>query len=128
MREKRVYLYYTRHKTFKRITSKKSKFEVNIEHSNDNITLPTGSPFINWKDARKFAGPLPHTFTVNSKNTTILTILGLRKNWKPNPIIVKSYDFDFLNQLKLKNIVLANAFEIENVPYLWEKGKVEQWK
>ena len=80
------------------------------------------------EDARKFAGPLPHTFTVNTKDKTILTILGIRQNWKPKPVKVENYHFDFLNKLKLQNIVLANAFEIKNIPYHWEKGKIEKWK
>lgn len=117
-----------KNKNFKTIKSEKSKFEVTIEQADDDIKIPEGSPFTDWKDARKFAGPLPHTFTVNTKDKTILTILGVRQNWKPEPLKVESYDFEFLNQLKLQNIVLANAFEIQNVPYNWEKGKIEKWK
>jgi uncharacterized protein YqjF (DUF2071 family) len=118
----------TKNKNFKTIKSKQSKFEVTIEQTNDDIKIPEGSPFTDWKDARKFAGPLPHTFTVNTKDKTILTILGIRQNWKPEPLKVESHHFEFLNQLKLQNIVLANAFEIKNVHYYWEKGKIEKWK
>lgn len=111
----------------KTIASEQSKFQIMVEQSEDEIQIPENSPFTDWKNARKFAGPLPHTFTVNKKNKTILTILGVRQNWKPEPIKVESYHFDFLDNLKLQNIVLANAFEIKNVPYQWEKGKVEKW-
>lgn len=110
------------------IKSKHSKFQITVEKTNKEIKIPENSPFTDWKDARKFAGPLPHTFTVNTKDKTILTILGVRKNWKPEPVKVKSYHFDFLNRLKLQDIVLANAFEIKNIPYHWEKGKIEKWK
>lgn len=113
---------------FKTMKSEKSKFHITVEQTDKEIQIPENSPFTDWKDARKFAGPLPHTFTVNSKNKTILTILGVRQNWKPEPLKVESYHFDFLNSLKLQNIVLANAFEINNVPYHWEKGKIEKWK
>ncbi len=113
---------------YKTILSERSKFEVTLEQSADHIKIPEGSPFKDWRDARKFAGPLPHTFTVNTKEKTVLTILGVRQNWKPKPLKVKSYQFEFLNQLKLRDIVLANAFEITNVPYYWEKGKLEKWK
>ncbi|TNJ41203.1 DUF2071 domain-containing protein [Tamlana fucoidanivorans] len=113
---------------FRTIKSEKSKFHITVEQTDREIQIPENSPFTDWKDARKFAGPLPHTFTVNSKDKTILTILGVRQNWKPEPVKVESYHFDFLNSLKLQNIVLANAFEIENVPYHWEKGKIEKWK
>tara|TARA_R110000737_G_C14531445_1_gene477287 strand:- start:121 stop:855 length:735 start_codon:yes stop_codon:yes gene_type:complete len=113
---------------FRTIKSEQSKFQVTTEKTDNDTKIPESSPFTEWKDARKFAGPLPHTFTVNSKDKTILTILGVRQNWKPEPIKVESYHFDFLSSLKLQNILLASAFEIKNVPYQWEKGKIEKWK
>ncbi len=118
----------TKNKNYKTIRSAQSKFEISIELTDSEIKIPEKSPFIDWKDARKFAGPLPHTFTVNNEDNTILTILGIRQNWKPKPVKVENYHFDFLNKLKLQNIVLANAFEIKNIPYSWEKGKIEKWK
>ncbi len=29
------------------------------------LILPKGTPFGNWKEARRYAGPLPFTFTYN---------------------------------------------------------------
>jgi uncharacterized protein YqjF (DUF2071 family) len=112
----------------KSINSVKSKFQVTTEETALEIEIPEDSPFKDWKDARKFAGPLPHTFTYNKEEKSVLIIRGIRQDWKPTPVKVDSYDFEFLNNLKLKNVVLANAFEIKNVPYYWEKGKLEQWK
>lgn len=112
----------------KTIHSRNSKFEIIIEQSEDEVNIPDGSPFTDWKEARKFAGPLPHTFTFNKENGTVLIIEGVRQNWKPEPIKIKSYSIDFINSLKLKNVVLANAFEITNIPYYWKKGKIEKWK
>lgn len=109
------------------IKSEQSKFEVTIEETAGDIDLPEHSPFADWKASRKFAGPLPHTFTVNTREKTILTILGLRQNWTPQPVKVEHYHFDFLNKLELQNMVLANAFEIKNIPYHWEKGRIEKW-
>lgn len=113
---------------FKTISSRKSKFEIIIEQSENEVNIPDGSPFTDWKDARKFAGPLPHTFTFNKEKGTVLIIEGVRQNWKPEPIKIKSYSIDFINSLKLKIVVLANAFEITNIPYCWKKGKIEKWK
>lgn len=107
------------------IKSDQSNFQLTIEQTDDDVQLPENSPFTDWKDARKFAGPLPHTFTVNQKDNTILIILGLRQNWKPKPVKVRSFHFEFLNQLNLQDAVLANAFEIKNVHYHWEKGRIE---
>jgi hypothetical protein len=110
------------------IRSTGSDFEIKVNERAEDVKIPLGSPFNTWKEARKFAGPLPFTFTVNTKHKTILTILGVRQNWKPNPIEITDYHFKFLNELNLNKAVLANAFEIKNIPYEWKKGKVERWK
>jgi hypothetical protein len=110
------------------IYSDKSKFNVSIDHSeNEPVTLPAGSPFTDWKEARRFAGPLPFTFTVNPANRKILIIEGVRENWKPEPVKVIDCNFSFIQNLNLHNIILANAFVIRNIPYYWKKGKLEQW-
>lgn len=111
------------------IKSEKSGFTLRIENSdNENISLPIGSPFSDWKEARRFAGPLPFTFTYNSTNKKILIIEGVRENWKPIPVKVIDFNFDFIDRLKLTDAKLANAFVITNIPYYWKKGKLEQWK
>ena len=109
------------------IQSVNSKFKVIIGQTEGEVTIPDGSPFSTWKDARKFAGPLPHTFTCNPEKKAVLIIEGVRQNWKPEPVQVKEYEFKFLNDLKLQNIQLASAFEITDIPYYWKKGRLEQW-
>lgn len=109
------------------IKSDKSNFRVIVEQTENEVQIPEKSPFTDWKDARKFAGPLPHTFTYNEKDKTVLVIKGVRQKWIPKAVKVKSYEFEFLNNLNLQNVVLANAFEIKNIPYYWEKGKIEKW-
>lgn len=117
----------TNQKGRREIKSIKSKFNVVIEHSNEEVSLPEHSPFSEWKEARRFAGPLPFTFTYNVDNKMVLIIEGVRKNWKPKPLRVIDCNFEFLKTLNLENAVLANAFIIENIPYYWKKGKIEQW-
>lgn len=111
----------------KTIRSERSNFELVIEQTESEIGIPESSPFSEWDDARKFAGPLPHTFTYNTEDQTVLIIEGVRQNWKPTPVKVKSYHFKFLDSLNLRNVVLANAFEIRNIPYYWKKGRMEKW-
>ncbi len=112
----------------KEISSIKSKFKITIDKTEEEIYLPELSPFAEWKDARRFAGPLPFTFTYNKETKEVLIIEGVRQNWTPNPVNVIDYNFDFLSYLKLVKPVLANAFIIKNIPYYWKKGKIEQWK
>lgn len=111
------------------IYSKKSGFHVSVDTTpGENITLPVDSPFSDWKQARRFAGPLPFTFTYSPDNKTVLIIEGVRQNWSPIPVKVLTCNFSFINQLQLSGVRLANAFMIRNVPYYWKKGKLEQWK
>lgn len=110
------------------ISSAHSKFKVTIDKKDEEISLPENSPFANWKEARRFAGPLPFTFTYNKATKEVLIIEGVRQNWTPCPVKVIEYEFEFLNSLKLENVVLANAFAIKNIPYYWKKGKIERWK
>lgn len=110
------------------INSKKSDFKIVIDNSeNEDISLPTGSPFSDWKEARRFSGPLPFTFTFNNATNEVLIIEGVRENWKPIPVKVISYNFSFIDNMKFTNTRLANAFIIKNIPYYWKKGKIEQW-
>ncbi|MBX2948754.1 MAG: DUF2071 domain-containing protein [Crocinitomicaceae bacterium] len=110
------------------IRSKKSGLDVTFDVSGDEVLLPEYSPFSDWKEARRYAGPLPHTFTYNQQDKTVLIIEGIRQNWNPKPVNVINYQFAFIDQLNLEGIVLANAFEISNVPYYWKKGRKDQWK
>jgi hypothetical protein len=111
------------------INSKKSGFKIKIENPcNEDISLPANSPFSNWKEARRFAGPLPFTFTYKNADKQVVIIEGVRENWKPTPVKVLEYKFAFLHELKISDIKLANAFIIKNIPYHWKKGKTEQWE
>jgi uncharacterized protein YqjF (DUF2071 family) len=112
----------------KEISSIKSNFKLKIDKTEEGISLPANSPFADWKEARRYAGPLPFTFTYNKETKEVLIIEGVRQNWTPNPVRVMDYNFEFLRTLKLQNTVLANAFVIRNIPYQWKKGKIEKWK
>ncbi|MGC5743608.1 DUF2071 domain-containing protein [Chryseobacterium sp. NFX27] len=118
----------TQTKNAKEIQSVKSGFKVRISKKEENISLPPQSPFADWKEARRFAGPLPFTFTCNKETQEVLIIEGVRQNWTPAPVKVIDYNFGFLDTLKLENPILANAFIIKNIPYYWKKGKTESWK
>lgn len=108
------------------IWSEKSQFDLTLNYTDEETLLPVGSPFATWKEARRFAGPLPFTFTCQEKE--VLIIEGVRQNWTPRPIQVIDYRFSFLDSLPVSNPVLANAFVIKEIPYYWKKGLLERWK
>lgn len=109
------------------IQSQKSALDVMVNSGDDNVVLPQNSPFSNWKEARRFAGPLPFTFTVNEEKKEVLIIEGVRQNWQPTPLQVEKASVGFVESKGFKNIQLANAFVVSNIPYYWKKGKVERW-
>ncbi|APU10781.1 hypothetical protein A5M85_10970 [Cellulophaga lytica] len=109
------------------ITSLNSNFKIDYNNNLNDVNLPKNSPFSTYKEARRFAGPLPFTFTYNKEKNSILIIEGVRQNWKPSPIHINEYHFNFLKEVGFKNAVLANAFCIKNIPYYWKKGKLELW-
>lgn len=102
------------------------KLVVNIE--NESTELPKNSPFADFKEARRFAGPLPFTFTFNEDTNEVLIIEGVREHWIPKPVNVIEYKFPFLKTINVEDATLANAFIIQDIPYYWKKGKMEQWK
>ncbi len=110
------------------IYSAKSNFNIKISNLEEEVSLPKNSPFTDWKEARRFAGPLPFTFTYNRETQEVLIIEGVRQNWIPRPVKVISYRFSFLSSLNLANPVLANAFSINDIPYYWKKGRIDLWK
>ncbi|MCL7986571.1 DUF2071 domain-containing protein [Sphingobacterium sp. lm-10] len=109
------------------INSNKSNFHLSWNSDGKEHAMPSGSPFDNWKEARKFAGPLPHTFSSREAGKSVLIVEGKRQDWIPTPIEVLDYQIGFLDYLKLEEIVLASAFKIDNVPYSWNKGILELW-
>ena len=61
------------------ISSFKSGFSLVTEYGYTAITLPSGSPFADWKEARRYAGPLPFTFTYDERKKEVLIIEGVRQ-------------------------------------------------
>lgn len=109
------------------VTSVNSDFRLVVEDSDvESVALPENSPFADWKEARRFAGPLPFTFTFNPATRSVLIIEGVRENWRPSPVKVLDYHFSYLNKMEFDDIRLANAFIIKNIPYYWKKGKIEK--
>ncbi|MCU0449142.1 MAG: DUF2071 domain-containing protein [Bernardetiaceae bacterium] len=96
--------------------------------ANDEAALPARSPFASWAEARRFAGPLPFTFSYLPTTQKVVIVEGVRQNWTPRPVEVLEHHSTFMDTRWPGQAVLANAFMIEDVPYHWKKGRTEQWK
>jgi hypothetical protein len=96
-----------------------------IAHISDRpAQLPAGSPFLNLKDARRFAGPLPYTFDYEAQTHSIIRIQGVRQQWHPQPVAVEVLQNTFLRQEPFRRAtpILANAFHVHDVAYQWKRG------
>ena len=101
------------------------RLDLRFDAESPDPGLPVGSPFPDWRTARRFAGPMPFTFSPESDGSFVV-IEGSRDEWKPRPVEVKSWEVGLFNEVPLRDAtpVLANAFVVEGVDYRWEKGRI----
>ncbi|MBS1569131.1 MAG: DUF2071 domain-containing protein [Bacteroidetes bacterium] len=108
------------------LRSKDGSMHVSITDNPDiEEALPVGSPFADWKEARRYVGPLPFTFSYDAKRRRMLTVEGSRVNWTPRPVQVERWHFSFLDRFGFSDLRLANAFTMNDVPYQWKRGTLE---
>lgn len=108
-----------------RTPCEKADLEV-VEYSGGGpVPLPPGSPFADEKDARRFAGPLPYTFTWEPETHSLLAVRGLRNRWDPQAAAVEVRKNTFLRQEPFCRAtpILANAFRVREVPYRWTRAR-----
>jgi uncharacterized protein YqjF (DUF2071 family) len=108
------------------IESQQADFHVILAPSGSDVALPPHSPFATWAEARRFAGPLPFTFSADGNH--MLIVEGMREHWQPQPVAVASHHVGFLEKLGFSQLILANAFAVNDIPYTWKKGRTEQWR
>ncbi|GAB3823817.1 DUF2071 domain-containing protein [Hymenobacter jeollabukensis] len=111
-----------------RIHSTQSGLDIVVDHAEAAPALPPGSPFADWAQARRYAGPLPFTFSYHAPERQVVIVQGRREEWAPQPVRVVAAEVPFLAQLTTEPLTLASAFVTENIPYHWQKGRIEQWK
>lgn len=109
------------------IQSKQSAFSIDVNLSPEKALLPPQSPFSEWKEARRFAGPLPFTFSYLAGQKKVLIVEGVREDWEPRPVSVTNMQITLPEMLQNKGLQLANAFVVENIPYSWKKGRLDPW-
>ncbi len=122
------------------LTPLKMELRDGIQYTTDSITglhiatsaaeelspLPAGSPFHSWKEARRFCGPMPFTFSHDAARKRMLIIEGVREHWKPVPACVHHFHIPHLARLGFSEIRLASAFMVRDIPYHWRKGRFEK--
>ncbi len=110
------------------IRSIKSELSVSFIAEDTDVFLPLNSPFASWKEARRFAGPLPFTFSYNPLTAKVLVVQGEREFWQPQPVNIVNAAFGFIKDLHLQDTYLASAFIVKNIPYSWKRGTLDTWQ
>lgn len=89
--------------------------------------LPTGTPFRTMEDARRFAGPLPYTFSYDEHTEKMVVVKGLRSAWNPQPVRVEVKEASYVERAPFTgaDVRLANVFYVSDVPYAWRPGVLE---
>lgn len=82
---------------------------------------PEGSPFPDLKLARRYAGPLPFTFSYEAESGRMIVVEGVRRNWKPMPVHAEIEHCTFIEKAPFSGYParLANAFYVEDISYRW---------
>lgn len=101
--------------------------DVIFSPAGESAALPPGSPFADWKAARRFAGPMPFTFSAEGERRFVV-IEGVRSHWIPQPVAVSAWQIGLFDEAPYCGVqpILANAFEVCDVPYRWKSGRIVQ--
>ena len=91
----------------------------------DAAPLPPGSPFGDWRTARRFAGPMPFTFSAENEDKFVV-IEGSRLDWVPRPVSVTHWRVGLFDEPPFRDAkpILANAFAVQGVSYRWKRGRM----
>lgn len=88
----------------------------------DRPELPAGSVFPTWREARRYAGPMPWTFASEDGGRTVVRVEGVRTHWEPRQVAVDEATVPFLERLLGAPPAPAAAFLVEDVDYRWRAG------
>lgn len=88
---------------------------------------PPGSPFSSWSEAAPYSGPLPWTFAPDETGSSAVAVKGVRSDWRPQPITVRSHAVGFFAHAPFggHRPVLASAFYVADIDYSWAAGRQE---
>ncbi|QIF00676.1 DUF2071 domain-containing protein [Roseimicrobium sp. ORNL1] len=102
--------------------------EVSLQASLTPATSPPpDSPFPDLVTARRFAGPMPFTFSHEPETNSLVVVEGARQHWIPRPVSVQVQHLAFFQREPFASQglpLLANAFYVEDVDYQWARGVV----
>lgn len=102
--------------------------EIVIQKHSHEVSLPANSPFPDWHEARKYAGPMLYTFSYDPDRKAMVIVKGSREDWQPTPVSIEVNRIGFFDKpifFDMPKPLMANAFQVKNVEYAWSKGAIE---
>ncbi len=103
----------------------KMTLDLSFDDAGGETGLPAGSPFPDWRTARRFAGPMPFTFSPEDDGSFVV-IEGSRADWPPRPVALKRWQVGLFDEPPLKGHTPrpANAFAVNDIAYRWQRGRI----
>jgi hypothetical protein len=88
------------------------------------VPLPGSSPFRDWQQARRYAGPLPWTFDYDVARRAIVMIKGERAGWNPHAVAADVRVNRFFERSPFSGHPprLASVFHLQDIDYCWRRG------
>lgn len=102
-----------------------ARLDITFDDRGGEVPLPAGSPFPDWRTARRFAGPMPFTFSPHGDGAFVV-VEGSRESWTPRPVALLDWKAALFDEPPLQGAkpIPANAFAVSGVSYRWERGRV----
>jgi hypothetical protein len=99
--------------------------DLSFDDCGGELGLPEGSPFPDWRTARRFAGPMPFTFSPRDDGSFVV-IEGSRAEWSPRPVRLLDWKVGIFQDSPLAGAtpLPANAFAVNDISYRWERGRI----
>lgn len=103
-----------------------TELEVEAELA-EGALLPPGSVFSTAREALRFAGPLPYTFSHEPETGSMILIRGVRERWRPRLVAARVGRCALLERPVFAGAEarFCSAFYLEDVPYRWLPGRRE---
>lgn len=98
--------------------------DVTADLSTRDVLPPSGSPFAPAREARRFAGPLPYTFSSDPEG--VVVVKSDRAGWTPRSVAAEVEACTFFDRGPFADLErrFANAFVLTDVDYGWRAGRL----
>lgn len=108
------------------VSSPDGSADLDVTARLDRTELPPDSVFADARTARRFAGPLPYTFSPDPNG--IVVVKASREEWTPRPVQVEVARASFLDHGLLAGVParLSNAFHVGDLDYGWRSGELHR--